>query len=1701
MRAITKGGQGRRVSSLIARVTSPVLAIALGCFLGAQGPAAALESHTVTTPFAAPAAAPASSKPILPKAPAQVAMPAPPPIKYFPGLEEPLVATGPVTDEESKDLDIALKSFHDASLKGPGSDFDDYAKPLQAFIALHPQSNWNTALYLNIGLGYYDAGYYSRVFAPLQRSWELGRNATNPQTRLMVDRAVGELAKMHARLGHGTELEALLKDVSKRPIGGPATELIQGAREGLWTFRHNPGEGYLCGPSALRNLLFALSADQKQIKPTMDARSGPHGYSLTQLAKLADKTKLKYSLIHREPGQPVPMPSVINWNVHHYAAIVSRHDAVYELKDPTFADAGRPMTAKAIDAESSGYFLVPESVMKANPKAGWRTVAANSAEARAVYGMGDTNKHKYGPNSCHNPNFHMTACNAKTMAVSLNLTDTPVGYAPQKGQPVYATLIYNAREDTQPATMSYSNVGPKWSLSLLSVINYNPQNGYSGPLYHLTAGGGGLQFVNIDGYTGQYEAAQWDGSITTRHPIGGGTPTFTRNLADGTVENYTLGNGATVAPAFAFLTSSVDPQGNTTTYNYDSTFRLTSVVDAMGRSTTLSYGLPSYPLLVTQITDPFGRSSQLTYDTSQRLASITDPMGITSSFTYSASEPSFITQLTTPYGTSTFSDTVDASDTVETDTRSLTMTDPLGYTDYLYFYENPAIVAATDAAAIVPTGMTTNGNGLLQWRNTFSWDKHQFASGVTMSGGVVTAHDYSKALITHWAHSRWDVSAVGEVPESVKPPLEHRIWYNYPVQTSAYNEGTLHQPSATGRVMDDGTSKVSKATYNTTNAQPPLPGNLLTTTDELGRSTKYNWATNNIDLLTVQQLTTSPSTYTTVATYGSYTTGHRPQTYTDAAGKTWNMTWNSAGQISTVTDPNSGVTTYNYDTAGRLSSITNANSHTQVSYSYDSADRVRTKTDSEGYVLTYDYDNFDRVTKITYPDATTDLYDYNFQSGAYAGTPSLELRKHTDRLGRVTTYGYDANRQLTSVTEPTSGSGTRTTSYQYYENGVLKDIIDANGNDTHWDIDIESRPTKKTYAYGTAAAKYETYTYETSTSRLKSITDALGQVKTFTYGLDDRVTGITYTSSVNTTPNVTFAYDTYFPRLSSMTDGTGTTNYSYTAIGTNGALKLSSIAGPYSNDTIGLTYDSLGRLAGRNITGGNETFGYDAISRLTSHGTPLGTFTLGYLGQTGQMASQSVTNGSTTVSTSWGYDINANDRRLISITNSGVTRSYTLSYLNGGVQNPYDIQSITDTAATGHPWATQTHSYTYDLIDRLTGATQTMPGNFAYAYDPLDNATTVTTPSGTVSPSPTYNANNQLATWASNSYTYDANGNTLSGDGLKTYKWDAENRLIEIDYVGTSNKSVFAYNGIGQRRAAAETVSGTTTTTRYMWCGSSVCQARDGSDNVLRRDLAEGELNALSGQKLIYMPDQLSSVRDVLDANTGSLAQSYDYTPYGTIARSSGSTPTDYQYADLRAHSTSGLIISGCRFYDPLDQRWLNRDPIGEPGGLNLYGYVGGNPVSRIDPLGQEVVFLGQNPWWVDIVGRFGRSFGPTEEGGALPPSNYPKPPGWTPEWAWRCPEGKGGGGNRWYDPAGGEWRWHEDDDHIGHWDYNSHEQWNSPWQNLDPTTGAPTNPVIPRTIPGGVPPIEPFPPTDPRKVWTFMDERDQLPTEIHTVS
>jgi len=1503
--------------------------------------------------------------------PISVGLPRAIPVRIVPGLEEPLVATGDATRQEDKELDAAIVAFHSAAAKVTGTDdFSDYAKPFIDFIREHPNSSWNSALYTDLGFGYYRAGYFSRAFDAWQHAWQSGRTAKDPQASIMVDRAVGELARMHARVGHEKELQALLNDIGQRPISGSATETIQGAREGLWKFHHDPSLAYLCGPQALKNVLIALKASTQDIQLASDATSGPHGYSLRQLAALANKAHLKYTLIHREPGQPIPVPSIINWNVHHYAAVVAHKGGLYLIQDPTFGMSGVvSATQKAIDAETSGYFLVPEDAHVLTSENGWRDVRPDSTEAQAVYGMGWTtdNLDDVLCISCllnssvqiSTPGDRgMTLVNAHTMDVSLHLSDTPVGYQPQKGPAAFTRVFYNQREMDQPATFSYSNIGQKWSLNWQAFIEDTIGGPDGLPILGVPGGGGGIQYQYYPEQFGTH-AELWDNTQLFRITDATGKVTsYERRHPDGSKDVYANSDGATSGTRRMFLTRIVDAQGNSVTLHYDSKMRITSVVDATGRSTLFTYGLTGQTgqYLITKITDPFGRSATFSYE-NLMLHSITDAVGITSTFTYPDTDPSFVSQLSTPYGTSNFSHAYDLKDTAESNTRSLTMTDPLGYTDYLYYYPNYSIISSSDATDSVPTKMSPGAtNDLLQYRNMFYWNKHAFALGVkTDTSGAVVSHDYSKAFLTHWGHWYFGTTFTGSMPESVKPPLENRIWFNYPRQSATYNNGYLNKASARARVLDDGTTQISRTAWNASgNANIGLvAGNMLSQTDAVGRTTQFNWAANNQDLLTVEQLT-APSTYTTIATFGEYNSQHEPTTYTDTAGQEWLYTYNAAGQLETITDPESHVTTYKYDTLGRLSSVENANEKTVLTLTYDSADRVHTRTDSEGYLLTYGYDNLDRVTSITYPDGTTDLYSYIFATGPNAGKESLDLRKHTDRLGRVTTYNYDADRHLISMTEPINGSTTRTTSYDYYEDGTLKDIKDANGNVTHWNIDIESRPISKTYAYGTSEATTETYTYEKTTSRLHSIQDAIGQVKTFTYGLDDHVTAVTYSGTKNPTPNVTFAYDPYFPRLTSMTDGTGKTEYSYTPIGDLGALKLASISGPFSNDSISLTYDALGRLAGRDIPGGNESFDYDAISRLTTHGTPLGTFDYSYLGQTSQTTLRKVTNGKVTVSTGWTYDTNINDRRLLNINNSGVSRSYVLRYLipdGSGKKNPYDIMNIQDTAAAGHPFATQYHAYGYDSIDRLLTATAATPGNSAYVYDLLDNIKDLTN-SG-VTTSATYNSLNEMATFGSKSYVYGANGNTLSGDGAHTYKWDAENRLVEIDYVGSTRKSQFVYDGNGHRVIDTETAAnGTVTTARYVWCGDRVCQTRNSSDIVLRRDLEEGEYNASTHQEFIYMADQLGSVRDVLDATTGARVQSYDFGPYGAVTSGNGNTLTDYHYAGLFYHPESGLNLAEYRVLDGGIGRFLTRDPMGERGGINLYSYTRSSPISKLDPRG-----------------------------------------------------------------------------------------------------------------------------------------------------
>lgn len=253
--------------------------------------------------------------------------------------------------------------------------------------------------------------------------------------------------------------------------------------------------------------------------------------------------------------------------------------------------------------------------------------------------------------------------------------------------------------------------------------------------------------------------------------------------------------------------------------------------------------------------------------------------------------------------------------------------------------------------------------------------------------------------------------------------------------------------------------------------------------------------------------------------------------------------------------------------------------------------------------------------------------------------------------------------------------------------------------------------------------------------------------------------------------------------------------------------------------------------------------------------------------------------------------------------------------------------------------------YSYDATLRLTDAVGGAERH--YTYDHVGNITRID--SGTESASVDYNALNQIETVDGTAYRYDANGNLLY-DGVYAYKWDAANRLIEIRNTRTGHISRFAYDGFSRRIRETEIDPGATpVTTEFLWCGRTVCEHRTVGGDVLARYYPEGELQ--KGRALYYARNQVGSVVAVIDA-TGAVAGRLRYDPYGNIIRMSGTLP-DFGYAGMFYHEASGLDLATYRAYDPHTGRWISRDPAREVGGINLYGYVGGSPVNRLDPTGR----------------------------------------------------------------------------------------------------------------------------------------------------
>ncbi len=1452
-------------------------------------------------------------------------------------FEEPLVPESNkiAVTGESEALLYALAGFSQRTSP------DDFSSVLK-FLKDYPESRWQGALLANLGIVYRRIGYYVKAMEVWQSAWDLLKNEKEHKIKVLADRVVSELLLMNAWVGRVNKIDSLFKEIDQRIIEGPAVAQVRVMYSALDMMKNDPGISFKCGPYALDKIFTIKDSSHSYSEKLRNVQSSSKGFSLTQLASLSRKVGLNYQMAFREPGSPIIANAVVHWKLGHYSALLKVDSGFINCQDATMGETyGQQfwLTHQAFDSSSSGYFLVPEGPL---PN-GWRHVG--ESEGADIFGKGnvpqDQGKHngdcdmQSGCTSCASQPGNgsttkpppMAQSNVHLGTVSLHIFDRPLYYTPPLGPSIDFEPGYHQKDTYQPANFNYSSMGPKWTFNLLSYIQDNPNYQYdNADLYMM--GGGVRTFTGFNASISSYAPELQSKDVLVRIC----NSCYELRHTDGSKEVYARPDGNTSKGRKIFLTEIVDVAGNTVTLSYDSLLRISALQDAIGQVTTLSYGNPANIYEITKITDPFNRSASFEYDNLNRLVKITDMIGIVSSFQYDASD--FIQQMTTPYGITSF-----IKDVQDNKHSFLETHFPMGEKERVEFNTPSPGIAFNEPK--VPNGIPVF-NQYMNFRNTFFWDKNamQKAPG-----------DFTKAKVYHWLHGSGATNENGYTApllESVRDPLENRSWYYYQGENSAgfANQGMSANPSIIARIMDNGSTQLSKFSYNSL-------GKVTSSTDPVSRSFTYIYDSTQINLLEVRQTTNGANELLSQYTYNSQ---HLPLTVKDASGQLTTFTYNSKGQILTTTNAKKETTTFSYDGSGYFTSIKGTVAGATVGFTYDGFGRVRTVTDPEGYTITTDYDALDRPTVITYPDSTYEQIVYD----------KLDAVQSRDRLGRWTYTKYDSSGRPSQIQDALG----RITKFIWCNCGSLSQIIDPLNHLTTFTRDLQGRLIQKIYDDG----KSINYLYENTTSRLSQVTDAKGQNTVYKYLIDNNLDSVIYKNAVVATPTVSFTYDPNYNRVATMTDGTGTTNYTYNPVQNTpmlGAGRLAAIDGPLANDVISYTYDSLGRQNGRSINGVASSVVFDALGRVTNATNALGSFYYSYVKQTERLATIAMPNGLKTV---FDYFDNKGDQRLKQIWNQSIYGN-TLSKFDYEYNAQSQITKWTQQSSGNPP---KIYNLEYDSTDQLTGVYQQSDRapiaiqQFVYRYDAVGNRL-MEKANNHVSIS-SFNSLNQLTQQVSEdssrnrigfpgqpgansltgTFSYDDNGNMTSATSTGvTYGWDAADRLISI--TRGSSITEFIYDGLSRR--VVEKLNGAVIK-RWLWDGTEMVEERDATGGmVAKRFFSQGE--QINGIKYYFTKDHLGSVRDVTDGN-GILQARYDYDPYGRRTKVFGSIDADFGFTGHYYHNSSGLYLAIYRAYDANLGRWINRDPISERGDFNLYMYVANNPISRVDYFGRDWI---DNSW------------------------------------------------------------------------------------------------------------------------------------------
>jgi RHS repeat-associated protein len=360
------------------------------------------------------------------------------------------------------------------------------------------------------------------------------------------------------------------------------------------------------------------------------------------------------------------------------------------------------------------------------------------------------------------------------------------------------------------------------------------------------------------------------------------------------------------------------------------------------------------------------------------------------------------------------------------------------------------------------------------------------------------------------------------------------------------------------------------------------------------------------------------------------------------------------------------------------------------------------------------------------------------------------------------------------------------------------------------------------------------------------------------------------------------------------------------------------------------SYDSADRVTTQTYpTSDVATYQYDPLGRpvslVSSAVGPLisgATYT-----PLDQPATRTFGNG---VVQTWGYDPLSTRLSTLTVSGNALARSY-------GYDPVGNLTSMSQSQPSSSLWSA---TFGYDHRDRLTSWVQGATTE-SYAYTPIGN---LTTKAGVAYSYPAAGAARPHTPTlvGGSAYSYDANGNLLSGGG-RSYAWTGENKPERV--ITSSGTETYSYDADGQRMRRGALIdfegglieeTAGTMRTNYMFNGQAVAVREPGAATV----------SYLHG-------DQLGSISLTTGAG-GAVLTRQEFDPWGKI-RSGGVTQTKRNFTGQYLDGT-GLLYYNARYYDPNLGRFISADTIapglGNPQNRNRYSYALNNPLKYTDPSG-----------------------------------------------------------------------------------------------------------------------------------------------------